>query len=327
MTQLATWQQQLKHAITDPAELYARLELDPATLPNAHTASAEFSLRVPLPFIARMEKGNYHDPLLQQVLPQGIEQTPTPGYSHDPLQEQRFTPIPGLLHKYHGRVLLLTSGGCAVNCRYCFRRHFPYAQHQLDERHWQQALDYIRADSSIFEVILSGGDPLLARDAVLERLSAQLALIPHLTLLRIHTRLPIVIPERITPELLTWFTHTRLKPVLVLHSNHANEIDADVADAVTRLRRADVLVLNQSVLLKGVNDQVDALVALSHALGRIGVVPYYLHLLDPVQGAAHFAVNARIAKRLHTELRGRLPGYLLPRLVTETPGAYAKTVL
>lgn len=319
------WQQALSNTISSPKALLERLELGHLLRPDTLRANNQFRLKVPLAFVARMEKGNPNDPLLRQVLPLGQELEITPGYSLDPLGEHQQTPCQGVIHKYHGRLLLVTSGACAVNCRFCFRRHFPYSDHQLSGDHWQAALDYIAADTSIREVILSGGDPLAASDQRLARLAQALADISHVQTLRIHTRLPLMIPQRITDELLHWFTGQRLKPVMVVHCNHANEIDASVEAALTRLRQAGVVLLSQSVLLQGVNDNLEALTALSHRLFQAGVLPYYLHMLDAVQGAAHFAVTEEKATALIRAMMTRCPGYLVPRLVREQAGELSKT--
>jgi EF-P beta-lysylation protein EpmB len=311
------WQSALKNLITDPDELFSLLELTPAVgaiqLPS-------FNLRVPRSFVARMQKNNWQDPLLQQVLPVGAELLCAPGYTQDPLQEQDANKMPGLLHKYRTRVLLLLTGACAIHCRYCFRRHFPYSEQVLTQNHWRNIIEYLQADPSIQEVIYSGGDPLMVRDKVLAQKTADLAAIPHIQRLRIHTRLPIVIPERINSELLAWLQATRLRPVVVVHCNHANEIDAAVIEAMQRLREVGVTLLNQAVLLQGINDDVASLVALSEKLFAAGVLPYYLHSLDPVAGAAHFAVTVERAKELLQGLMEQLPGYLVPKLVKEEAG-------
>lgn len=323
-TEPESWQASLAGAVRDPAELFSLLQLDSAKIPASIAACRDFKLMVPRPFIARMKIGDWQDPLLQQVLPQAQELTIAPGFSQDPLDERNSNPAPGLIHKYHGRVLLIVSGGCAVNCRYCFRRHFPYEDNNPGRKQWQQSLDYISQDRSIEEVILSGGDPLAASDAHLADLVSRIAAIKHVTTLRIHTRLPIMIPSRVTDTCLQWMTNSRLKPVLVIHSNHANELDDQVAASLDRLRRAGVILLNQSVLLAGINDQLDSLKALSQRLFELHVLPYYLHQLDRVQGAAHFQVNDQRAKSLMAELRGALPGYLVPKLVRECPDADTK---
>lgn len=320
------WQSQLKALITDPAQLLELLDLNLALLPAARQSTKLFPLRVTPSFVARMRQGDQNDPLLQQVLPLGAEILETPGFSTDPLVEINANPIPGLLHKYHGRVLLTVTGGCGIHCRYCFRRHFPYSKNMVDAKGQKDILHYIATDKSIHEVILSGGDPLLMRDDDLSVLAHQLATIPHVQILRIHTRLPVVIPERITPSLLAWLTGTRLQPVVVIHCNHANEIDMTLSSALQQLSHK-VTLLNQTVLLKAINDSLNALENLSYALFSCGVLPYYLHLLDKVQGAAHFEVDLKIAKTLYWQLRQRLPGYLVPTLVQEVPGAASKIPL
>jgi len=313
------WQGELAAAIRDPRELAELLELPVSALVGSDAAECGFPLRVPRPYVARMGRGDPRDPLLLQVLPTRAELIATPGYAEDPLDEHTANPVPGLIHKYFGRVLLILSPACAIHCRYCFRRHFDYAGNTPGRAGWQAALDYIRRDDSISEVIYSGGDPLAAGDALLAWLTEQLAAIPHLKRLRVHTRLPVVIPARINATCLAWIAGTRLQTSVVLHVNHANELDADVAAAVRSLRAAGVTVLNQSVLLAGVNDCAQRLATLSETLFSIGVLPYYLHLLDRVQGAAHFAVDRQRALELQNGLLARLPGYLVPRLVEEVP--------
>jgi EF-P beta-lysylation protein EpmB len=318
------WQSELARAISDPAELLRRLKLDDAWLPAARRAARLFPLRVPLGFIARMRPGDINDPLLRQVLPLDAECADAPGYLSDPVADLDAMPIPGLLHKYHGRVLLIATGACAVHCRYCFRRHFPYGEAHASTASRPAALAYIAADRSIREVILSGGDPLALNDRRLRQLAAQIETIAHVRRLRIHTRLPVVLPERVDDALLKWLRTGRLKKIVVIHANHANELDAGVSGALRRLARAGTTLLNQSVLLRGVNDSLGALSNLSEALFAAGVLPYYLHLFDKVQGAAHFEVAANRVMELMEGLNSRLPGYLVPRLVVERPGAPAK---
>ena len=323
--QVSSWQSELSDIIRSPRELIEFLELDPELLPTALAAGRDFSLRVPRAYAARMRKGDARDPLLRQVLPSSEELMAAPGYQQDPLGENQANPLPGLIHKYHGRVLLIVSGGCAINCRYCFRRHFPYADNNPGRARWQQALDYIAADSSITEVIYSGGDPLNAPDRQLRWLTDQLLAIPHLRRLRVHSRLPVVLPNRVDAHCLDWLSGHRLHTSLVIHSNHARELDGEVASALDRLRRAGVTLLNQAVLLHEVNDDPDSLAQLSERLFECGVLPYYLHLLDKVAGAQHFDVPQAQALRLHGHLRETLPGYLVPRLVRELPGEPSKT--
>ncbi|WFF42370.1 EF-P beta-lysylation protein EpmB [Salinicola endophyticus] len=323
----AAWQRQLQEVIRDPLVLCQRLGLDPALLPGASAGHALFPVRVPEAYLARIRHADPDDPLLRQVLPLAAEQEAVGGFVADPLVERKHTPRPGLIHKYAGRVLLIASPTCAINCRYCFRRHFPYAEHAPSMREWDASLDYLREDASIREVILSGGDPLASPDRRLAELVARLETIPHLQRLRIHTRLPVVIPDRVDAALLDWLGGTRLQKVMVLHINHAQEIDTAVVDACRRLAAAGVTLLNQSVMLRGVNDQVDTLAELSERLFAAGVLPYYLHVLDPVSGAAHFDVDDDSARALVAALRERLPGFLMPRLVREIPGEQSKTPL
>lgn len=323
----AQWQIDLAHAVSDPAELLRLLELDTSLLEAARAAGREFPLRVPRAFVMRMRKRDSADPLLHQVLPLGEELVTAPGFGNDPVGDLASCATHGVLHKYRGRVLLITTGACAVNCRYCFRRHFPYIEENARSGHWQSALQYIGDDSSITEVILSGGDPLSLNDHILSALAEALQQIPHVKTLRIHSRQPVVLPSRIDDSLLGWLGPCRLRKVVVLHTNHAREIDATVTNAVTKLRTAGARVFNQSVLLKGVNDSVEALAALSEALFDAGVLPYYLHLLDRVRGAAHFEVTENRARELMHGLRARLPGYLVPRLVREIAGAPNKIPL
>ncbi len=323
-TSLKSWQIALKNIITDPAELIKLLELDPGLLPAAQAAAKLFPLRAPRGFVARMQKGDSQDPLLQQVLPLGAELIEVPGFTVDPLQEKKANPIPGLLHKYHGRVLLTVVGNCAINCRYCFRREFPYSENNPGNKGWEQVLNYIAADQTITEVIFSGGDPLVAPDEHLAQLSRKIAAIPHVKTLRIHSRLPIVLPERINKEFMDWFSGLSLRPVLVVHCNHPQEIDSDVRSALSDLKQAGITLLNQAVLLKKINNNVSTLVELSEALFDVGVLPYYLHMLDKVQGVAHFEVAEDKARELLWGVTQRLPGYLVPKLVREVPGVSAK---
>lgn len=322
---LPRWQQALAEAITDPAELLQVLQLDPALLPAAQAAARLFPLRVPRSFVARMQLGDPADPLLLQVLPLAAELPESPGFSTDPVGDLASRIAPGVLHKYAGRALLIATGACGVHCRYCFRRHFPYGPETASSGHWQGALTALRADPSLDEVILSGGDPLSLNDRRLRELTDQLATIPHLRRLRIHSRQPIVLPERVDAGLLAWLGSTGLPTVMVLHANHAREINADVMQACQALQGCGVRLFNQTVLLKGINDAVPVLAQLSETLFAAGIQPYYLHLLDRVQGAAHFEVPETRAQQLMQALTDRLPGYLVPKLVREIPGHASKT--
>ena len=318
------WQQALASAISDPAELIAALDLDPVYLPAAQASARLFPLRVPLGFLTRMRRGDPYDPLLRQVLPLGEECLDNSGFTADPVGDLAATVAPGVLQKYRGRVLLTATGACAVHCRYCFRRHFPYADARAGSDQWRAALDHLASDTSLQEVILSGGDPLTLSDRRLAEFINAAAEITHVARLRVHTRLPVVLPERVTPELVQVLTSTRLATVVVIHANHPNEIDASVVEALALLRSSGVTLLNQSVLLRGVNDSAEVLTQLSEKLMAAGVLPYYLHLLDRVQGAAHFDVPESEARALIQQLIARLPGYLVPRLVREIAGAPGK---
>ncbi|MEY8712721.1 EF-P beta-lysylation protein EpmB [Mangrovibacter phragmitis] len=321
------WLSQLADVITDPDELLNILNVDAnETLLAGRDARRLFALRVPRAFAARMEPGNPNDPLLIQVLTSQQEFTNVAGFSEDPLDEQHSV-VPGLLHKYRNRALLLVKGGCAVNCRYCFRRHFPYAENQGNKRNWQSALDYIEAHPELDEIIFSGGDPLMAKDHELNWLITALEAIPHIKRLRIHSRLPVVIPARVTPALCECIMASRLQVLLVNHINHAQEIDDTVRAAMARLRAAGVTLLNQSVLLKNVNDNAQTLAQLSNALFDAGILPYYLHILDKVQGAAHFLVSDDEARAIMRELLTMVSGYLVPKLAREIGGEPSKTPL
>lgn len=324
----AQWQTQLREGIRDGAELAHALGLEPAALGLSATAAAQFPVKVPRAFVARMRPGDARDPLLLQVLAGLQEELSVQGYGEDPVGEiGSALAAPGIVHKYRGRALLLLSGGCAIHCRYCFRRHFPYTEHQPGGAQRAAALAYLAAQGDLYEVILSGGDPLVLRDETLAGWVEDIAALPAVHTLRIHTRLPIVLPDRVTDALLGAISHRRLNTVMVLHSNHAQEIDSSVQAATARLRAAGVTLLNQAVLLAGINDNAAALVALSDALWGAGVLPYYLHLLDPVAGAAHFAVDAARGRELAGELATQRPGYLVPRLVREVAGAGSKREL
>jgi EF-P beta-lysylation protein EpmB len=322
------WQVQLRNVITSRRELLDALGLSTDDVGVSGGACEDFPLKVPRSFVQRMRPGDPNDPLLLQVLSSRLEMADTAGYSHDPVGESGATnPRRGIMHKYHGRVLLIVSGGCAVNCRYCFRRHFPYNENQNSRQQWHEALDYIRGDSSIEEVILSGGDPLVVTDEQLLQLVEQIARIGHVQRLRIHSRLPVVLPARITDKLLDAITHARLQTIMVIHCNHAREIDESVAFALTALRHRDITLLNQAVLLAGINDSLEAQLDLCQRLFATGTLPYYLHLLDKVQGSAHFDVPESKARRLLAGLSARLPGYLVPKLVREIAGADSKVGL
>ncbi len=289
-------------------------------------AGRRYPFRVPAAFARRVAWEDADDPLARQVLPSGEELRSVPGFADDPLEENRFQPLPGLLHKYHGRILLKITGACAIHCRYCFRRHGPGTDGPRSLTGWQPALRYIHERTELREVIFSGGDPLMVDDSRLSALVGALAAIPHLTRLRIHSRMPVVTPERINDSLVHWLTGTRLTPMMVIHANHPAELDPTARAALARLIDAGIPVLNQAVLLHGVNDRVETLIELSERLADARVRFYYLHLLDPVAGAAHFRVAENRALELIDQLRAQLPGHAVPTLVREEPGAAAKSV-
>lgn len=318
------WQQELKLAIRSVDVLLEALSLTADDLQGAYAAARDFPVRVPGPFLRRIRAGDPNDPLLKQVLSSGEETSQVTGYSNDPLEERAHNPLPGLIHKYDSRVLLMPTAACAVHCRYCFRRHFPYADNRLDSGALDAILAYLRQHPGINEVILSGGDPLIIDDDAMDGLISRLEQLPQLSRLRIHSRLPIVIPGRLTTTLAERLRDSRLNTVLVVHCNHANEIDAETSMALHAWRDRGITLLNQAVLLQGVNDTVTDQVALAEAVFDAGVLPYYLHVLDPVAGTAHFDVSDGAALQIHAQMRDALPGFLLPRLVREVPGERAK---
>lgn len=320
------WLKQLANGISDPAKLLEMLEIDPSPWQDGFAARKLFAQRVPQSFVDRMEKGNPYDPLLRQVLPLSEEFEVHDGYSNDPLEEQD-NELPGLLHKYRNRALMIVKGGCAVNCRYCFRRHFPYQENKSGKQAWTQCLEYMAQQPELNEVIFSGGDPLMAKDDEIHWLLEHIAKIPHIKRLRIHSRLPVVIPARITDELCHLLRASRLQIVLVTHINHANEINAEFAAQMAKLKQAGATLLNQGVLLKDVNNSVEAQVALNEALFDAGILPYYLHVLDKVQGAAHYFVSDEEAKEIMRGVITRVSGYLVPKLSREIGGRPSKTPL
>ncbi|GAC16922.1 EF-P beta-lysylation protein EpmB [Aliiglaciecola lipolytica] len=322
----SNWQKELATSFNQPEKLLEFLNIPINQHTQNITARKLFPMRVPLHFANLMAKSDPLDPLFKQVFPLYDEYFEDPEYSVDPLQEQA-TPQQGILHKYQSRALLMVRGGCAVNCRYCFRRHFPYQQNSLNKPGWLNALKYISEDQQLNEVIYSGGDPLMAKDDFLAWLTQQIEQIPHITRLRLHTRLPVVIPNRIDPHFIDWITKSKLKIIIVLHINHANEIDITLQNKLKLLKEADVTLLNQSVLLAGVNDDTESQIALSERLFEVGIMPYYLHMLDKVKGATHFDVDESKARLIMAEMIKRLPGFLVPKLVREISGQPGKTPL
>ncbi len=316
------WLQQYKTSITNIDELCKLLKLNKKELNLSN--KNDFKFRVPLSYVNRMQKSNPNDPLLLQVLPQAYEDNIVPGFNLDPVSDLNSCKAPGLLQKYNHRALVIASSRCAIHCRYCFRRHFPYTDQNARTENWYDTLSTLSNDSSIHEVILSGGDPLVLDDKVLLDLTDQIQKIPHIKTLRLHTRVPVVIPERITYSLANWIQNTRLKVVMVLHINHANEINSEL---INSLKTLDCTLLNQSVLLRDINDAAESIINLSHALFNANILPYYLHLLDRVQGAAHFEVTENSAKQIMREIASELPGYLVPKLVKEVAGQAGKTLI
>ncbi|MGB2242682.1 MAG: EF-P beta-lysylation protein EpmB [Porticoccaceae bacterium] len=321
------WKAELSHCVSSIDELLNQLGLKAEDLNATAQAATEFAIKVPQPFVQLMEYGNPNDPLLKQVLPIASELQIDGNFSTDPVGESSFNPVPGIVHKYRNRVLMIISPNCAINCRYCFRRHFPYDENRQSKQQWLKALDYLKAKPEINEVIYSGGDPLAANDHFLGWLTAEIESIPHIKRLRIHTRLPVVIPSRIDDQLLSWLGNTGLKPTLVVHINHANEIDEALIKGVDRLKKSGINVLNQSVLLKGINDSSDQLISLSEKLFDTGIMPYYLHMLDPVQGASHFDVSKDRAVEIFRQIQAQLPGFLVPKLVQERAGESSKSLI
>ena len=319
-----TWQNSIASAVRDPLELLKLLDLDNAQYNQKLHFPDSFKMLVPLAFVNKIKKGDWNDPLLRQVLPLLDETQVCEGFVSDPVGDLKAVVSKGVLQKYQGRVLLITTGACAVHCRYCFRREFPYASSTPDKKQWQTTIDQLTNDATIHEVIFSGGDPLMLPDERLSKMCRDIVSIPHIHTIRFHTRLPIILPERINTGFLSWFSKLDIQKVMVVHTNHANEIDAETGEALEMLADHKITVLNQSVLLQGINDDVDSLYDLSRQLFKFRVLPYYIHLLDKVKGAAHFDVREEKAKLLIKELKLQLPGYLVPKLVKEVSGERSK---
>jgi EF-P beta-lysylation protein EpmB len=322
-----SWHQSLSNAIRTPEQLAEYLDIDQTDLRFENELDRDFPMLVPREFADRMEKGNPKDPLLLQVLPQADEAKTDDGYGFDPIDETAATVVPGVLHKYHGRVLLVVTGACPIHCRYCFRRHFPYSDSTAGGPELASAIAYIDSKPEITEVILSGGEPLMLSDSVLKEIIQRLGQIKHLQRLRIHSRMPITLPARINQELGESMAASRLKIAFVIHCNHPNELDQSVRQAINTLSSNGISILNQSVLLRGVNDNIEMLQELSEKLFSYGILPYYLHMLDRVSGAMHFEVEKSKAKAIHRKLQNLLPGYLVPKLVYEKAGAESKLSL
>lgn len=322
--QQLSWQEELNCLITDPSTLFSQLKLDESFLESAKKSAAAFPLRATMSYVKRIEPENIDDPLLKQILPIGLEMETVEGFVDDPLEELHTNKVKGLIHKYHGRVLLIAASQCAIHCRYCFRRHFDYSNNTPSRREWHEALQYIASDDSIEEVILSGGDPLALSDKQLQWLIQEIANISHVSRLRVHSRLPVVLPSRMTDHLMEILVSTPLHVVLVIHSNHAQELDTDVIESLVRVAKFNITLLNQTVLLRGVNDHAETLAALSKKLFSAKVLPYYLHLPDKVSATSHFDVSESQALSLYQNLLATLPGYLVPKLVKEVPNIPSK---
>ncbi|MBT4885115.1 MAG: EF-P beta-lysylation protein EpmB [Legionellales bacterium] len=319
------WQVDLATSFSSLPAFLDYCEINYNDLSQQHLASKDFRFFVTKSWANRIVKSKVNDPMLLQVLPQPNELIQEPGYSLDPLSEQQQSPIAGLIHKYHGRVLLTLTGQCAIYCRYCFRRNFPYQENQFNRVNWEKIIAYLKANTDIYEVILSGGDPLIMGDNILTKIVTDLAAIPHIKYLRIHSRIPVVLPSRITTSLIKTLKMTRLLPTIVIHSNHPQELNDEVCEKLRSIKNANINLLNQAVLLKNINDSAKTLAELSHKLYQAGVMPYYIHRLDKIAGSSHFYLTPHQENKIITELLSLLPGYLVPKFVEETPNAKAKT--
>ena len=329
MIKKSSWQTQLTEAITDLNMLCDHLNLPTDSLSICEKATKDFSLKVPNSWLNKITPGNLDDPLLLQILPQTQELISSAQFTTDPLEENKNTPVPGIIHRYYGRILLISTGSCAINCRYCFRRHFPYTDHILGQKHWSKLYSHIKKHPEINEIILSGGEPLLLPTKNLMKLSDQLLALPQIKTLRIHTRMPVFIPDRIDNEFLKWCASLKCKIIMVVHINHPNEIDSVFSNKMEKLRKLGIILFCQSTLLKKINDDAYVLRDLSEALFfKCGILPYYLHCLDKVKGANHFLVSLTQAKIIYKKLLSLLPGYLVPKLVQDAPGSlYKKPII
>ena len=321
------WRQQLANSTRNPQTLLKQLQFSDQQIQQLVADDQGFTTLVPAPYVARMQPGNAQDPLLLQVLPQAVEAIAKANFIADPLAEAQFNPVPGVIHKYHGRALLITAGHCAINCRYCFRRHYPYNDQQRSRTQWHDSLSHLAKDTELEEIILSGGDPLALTNPVLFALLDEIEQLPQIKRLRIHSRLPVVLPARITSALCQRLQNSPLQVVVVLHCNHGQEIDNEVQQACQKLQQAGISLLNQAVLLNSINADAATLIELSKRLFQVGVLPYYLHLPDHVAGTQHFYVSPQQGLALMQALQAKLPGYLVPRLVKEEPGQAYKTLI
>ncbi len=317
---VSIWRKKLRQNFTSREALADFLLLDREEL----IAPKGFSINVPLRLAEKIEKGNLEDPLLKQFIPLRSEELHVEGFEKDPVGDSSFRCSNKMLKKYDGRVLLVTTSACAMHCRYCFRQNFDY---EVEEKAFAQELAFIQTDESIHEVILSGGDPLSLSDERLGELLDALCAIEHVKKIRFHTRFPIGIPERLDDAFLELLQRVKKQIWFVVHVNHPNELDDEVIASLSRVRSLGIPVLNQSVLLKGVNDNVETLYELFLRLVDHGVLPYYLHQLDRVEGAQQFEVSDQVGQSLIEQLTARLPGYAVPRFVREIPGKMSKTCI
>jgi EF-P beta-lysylation protein EpmB len=319
------WQKEVASSFKTVNSLLSYLNIDPSSLPYEINVDAPFSTRI-TPFFANLIQSNQpFDPILLQVLPRLEETIIKQDYSNDPLNEESYSVLPGLIHKYSNRVLLVAHQSCAIHCRYCFRQHFPYSEQRLNKEALDKNIEYIKKDSNITEVILSGGDPLNLSDEKLKLLLSKLDDIPQLTTIRIHTRTPVVSPSRLTSALNSYISTLSKQVVFVFHINHSQEISVEFEEKLQALKMTGSTIFNQSVLLKDINNSADTLITLSEKLFEIGILPYYLHQLDPVNGTHHFKVSDKEAREIWHEMQTKLSGYLLPRLVQEIPNKPSKT--
>jgi len=320
-----TWKQQLKNSYSNIDDLLQFLKLD-GTKFNIDKNS-KFPFKVTQHFANQIEKKNWNDPLLKQILPIIDEKKKVLKYILDPLSESKANILPGMLQKYSSRVLLIVTKSCAIHCRYCFRKSFNYLANQINKKQWKIVFKYIKKNKEIYEIILSGGDPLMLNDEHIKYFIKEISKISHIKILRIHSRLPVVLPDRLTESLLYALHKFPYTIVLVIHANHANELSKSVIYKLIKYREGGLILLNQSVFLKGINDCQKILSDLSKKLFKAGVLPYYLHILDPVEGVSHFKESTKKAKKIIEIMRKSLPGYLVPRLCKELSGKSSKTIL
>ena len=324
---IPSWQQELQSAFTNISDLLRFLQLNVDDLSPYHNAAKGFPLLVTENYAERITKADWNDPLLRQVLPHPNELETHPDFLSDPVGDKQSSVSPGLLHKYHGRVLMITTAACAIHCRYCFRREFPYADNSAQRSQFDSIKQYLSSNPSVTEVILSGGDPLTLSDSRFTQLFELICEFPQVERIRIHSRLPIVLPSRITQTLLDTLAASNKKVIIVIHANHPNELSTEVSSVLLAIKNIGVTLLNQTVLLRGVNDNANTLTELSHRLFDCHTMPYYLHTLDKVAGALHFDSTMQHTHEIYDQIKQKLPGYLVPKLVCEEAGKPYKTLL